>query len=82
MSPVASVDILQVINVVEIILSRTVSEINFFFSPFYAEIQDSRQKWWEKDFGRKVPVDSADTLGVKNFVKIAPFRTIFKVNVF
>ena len=34
---------------------------------FYAE---------DNDFGEKSPADSADTLGVKNFVKITLFRTV------
>ena len=36
------------------------------FFVFYAKIQES----WENDFWGKSPVDSADTLWVKNFVKI------------
>ena len=47
-SPVDSADTLWVKNLVEIALSRTVSEI-----AFYAEIQDGRQKWWESDFCEK-----------------------------
>ena len=41
--PVDSADTLCMKNFVEILLSRSVSEINVF----YAEIQDGRQKWWE-----------------------------------
>ena len=37
---------------------------------FYAEIQDGHQKWRESDFWEKLPVHSAHTLGVENFVKI------------
>ena len=36
---------------------------------FHAEIQDGRQKWRENDFCEKLPVDSAETLWVKNFVQ-------------
>ena len=39
--------------------------VYLFFSAFYAEIQDSRQKWRENNFWEKSPVDSADTLWVK-----------------
>ena len=50
--------------------------------PFYAEIQDSHQKWWQTDFWEKSPVDSADTLGVKNFKEIAVSHTVSEINVF
>ena len=55
-----------------------------FFCIFasYPEIQDSRQKWQEKDFWDKSPVDSADTLQVKNVVEIALFCTVTEINVF
>ena len=33
---------------------------------FKAEIQDGRQKWRENNFWEKSPIDSADTLRVKN----------------
>ena len=36
---------------------------------FNAEIQDGCQKWRENHFCEKLPVDFADTLWVKNFVK-------------
>ena len=49
---------------------------------FYAEIQHGRQKWWEIDFWEIAPVDSADTLWVKNFVAIALSRTVSKINAF
>ena len=49
---------------------------------FYAEIQDGHQKWQESDFWEKLPVESTDTLWVKNFVEIALSRTISKKNVF
>ena len=42
----------------------------FLFS-LYAEIQDGHQKWRENDFLEKMPLRSANTLRVKNFVKIA-----------
>ena len=37
-----------------------------FFLAFYAKIQDARQKWLKNNFWEKLPVVSADTLGVKN----------------
>ena len=54
----------------------------YFFLAFYAEIQDGRQKWQENDFWVKSPVDSADTLRIKNFVEIALARSVSKINVF
>ena len=39
----------EVKSFVEKFLACFVSKIN----TFYAEIQDGRQKWWEKDFGKK-----------------------------
>ena len=53
-----------------------------FFLSFYAEIQDGRQKWRENDFCKKSPVDSADTLWVKNFVEIALSRSVSETNTF
>ena len=49
---------------------------------FNAEILDGRQKWREKDFCEKLPVDSADTLWVKIFVEIALSHSISKINAF
>ena len=49
---------------------------------FYAEIQDGRQKWWENDFCKKLPVDSANTLWVKNFVEVALSRSVSEINAF
>ena len=46
---------------------------------FYAEIQDGRQKWRKNDFWEKLPVDSAYTVRVKNFVKINLSHTVFKI---
>ena len=54
----------------------------FFFFLFYVEIQDGHQKWRENDFCEKSPVDSADTLRVKNFIKIALSRSVSKINAF
>ena len=44
---------------------------------FYTEIQDGRQKWLGNDFGENLPVDSEDTLWVKNFIKIALARSFY-----
>ena len=49
---------------------------------FYAEIQDGRQKQREKDFCERSPVDSADTLCIKNFVEIALSHSISEINMF
>ena len=49
---------------------------------FYAEFQNGSQKWQGIDFGEKRQVDSAVTLGIKNFVEIALSRTVFKINAF
>ena len=40
------------------------------------------QKWWEGNFGGKLMDDSADTLGVNNFIEIALYRTISEINAF
>ena len=52
------------------------------FSPFYADIQDGRQKCWENDFWEKLLVDSADTLWVKKLVEIALSRSISEIKGF
>ena len=49
---------------------------------FYTEIQDGCHKWRENDFGENLPVDSADTLRIKNFVKIAVAHTVSEINAF
>ena len=46
-----------------------------------AEIQDGHQKWRENDFYKKSPVDSTDTLWVKNFIEITLSRSVIKINV-
>ena len=40
------------------------------------------KKWQENYFWEKSPVDSADTLRVKNFIKIALSRTVIEMNAF
>ena len=54
----------------------------FFVFAFYAEIQDGCQKWRENNFWEKWSLDSADTLLVKNFVKINLCHTVSEINVF
>ena len=49
---------------------------------FYTEIQDGRQKWLGNDFGENLPVDSEDTLRVKNLIKIALACTVSEMNAF
>ena len=49
---------------------------------YYAEIQDSRQKWRENNFWENLTAESGDTLGVKNFVEIALARTFSEINAF
>ena len=49
---------------------------------FNAEIQDGCQKWQEKYFWEKLAVDCADTLCVKNFIKIALSGSISEISGF
>ena len=46
------------------------------------EIQDGHQKWQENDVCKKYPVDSANTLWVKNFVEIALSHSASEINAF
>ena len=48
---------------------------------FHTEIQDGRQTCQENYFWEKSPVDSADTVGVKNFIKIALPSTVSEIKV-
>ena len=68
-------------NFIEIALSCAVSKINAFFA-IYAEIQDGHQKRQENVCWEKLPVDSADALWVKSFVKIALSRSVSEINAF
>ena len=54
----------------------------FFFLRFTAEIQDGRQKWRENNFWEKSPIDSTNTLWVKNFVEIALSHSVSEINAF
>ena len=51
---------------------------------FNTEIQDGRQKWRGKGFFfcEIMPLDSTDTLRVKNFVEIALSRSVSEINTF
>ena len=53
-----------------------------FFSAFFMQKLKMATKWRENDFWEKSPVDSPDTLRVKNFVKIALSRSIIEINMF
>ena len=79
MLPVHSADTLQVQNFVEITLSCTVSKINALLC-FTQKFNMATKKWRENDFCKMLPVHSADTLQVQNFVKIALSRTVSKIN--
>ena len=48
---------------------------------FYTEFQGDHQKWQENVFGKKLPDDSVDSLGVKNFMEIAVSCTILEITV-
>ena len=76
--PVASPNSLGAKNFGEIALSCTVSEIVQIFLHFclYADIQDGCHIWRENNFWEKLPIDSADTPWVKNFVEIALSCTV------
>ena len=62
-------------NFNKIALSRIVSEINAFLH-FTQKFKMATKKWQQNDFWEKSPVDSADTLGVKTFNKIAVSHTV------
>ena len=79
MSPVHSADTLQVQNFVEITLSRTVSEINTLLH-YLQKFKMAAKSGGKAIFCKKSPVDSADTLWVQNFVVIALFGIVSKIN--
>ena len=49
---------------------------------FNAEIQDGHQKWQENNFCEKSPIDSTDTLRIRNFIEIALSCSVSEINVF
>ena len=68
-------------NFIEIVLSRTVSAINVFLR-FMQKFKIGRQKSQENYFWERWADDSTDTLGIKNFIKIALSHTVSEINVF
>ena len=79
-----SADTLWVKNFAEIALSRSVSEINTFLQftqKFKIAVQSGRKMIFVKSC-KIMLIDSADTLWVKNFVKIDPSRSVSEINVF
>ena len=56
-------------------------EDEFFFF-LRQKFQNGHQKWKENDFWENSPLDSADTLPLKNFVKITLSHTVSKINAF
>ena len=79
--PDNSASTMRVRNFIKIILPRTVSEINEFFA-FYTENQYDHQKWQENNFWEKLPDDSVDTRGVKNFTETALSRIVSEIKAF
>ena len=55
---------------------------SLYLAPFYTEIQDGRQKWRENDFWDNWPEDSADTMRIKNFIKIALAHSVSEIKKF
>ena len=79
--PVDFADTLWVKTFVEIVLSCFISKINAFLcstQKFKMAPKSGRKTL----FSKKSPVDSAYTLWVKNFVKIALSRSLSKINAF
>ena len=80
-SKVDSADNLRVKNFVEIALSRSISKINGFLR-FTQKFKMATKSGRKTIFVKKTPVDSADTLWIKNFVEIALSHSISKINTF
>ena len=76
-----SADNLRVKNFMEISLSRAISEINGFLR-FTQKFKMAGKSGGKTIFAKKMPVDSADTLRIKNFVEIALSRSVSKINMF
>ena len=72
---------LRVKNFVEITLPHTVSEINTFLY-FTQKFNMAAKSGGKKLFSKKLPVDSADTQWVKNFIEIAVSHSVSKINSF
>ena len=67
MSPVHSADALRVQSFVEIALSCTISQINALLR-FMQKFKMAAKSGRKTIFCKKLPVDSADTLWVQNFI--------------
>ena len=80
-SPVDSADTLWVKNFAKIAPSPSVSEINAFLR-FTQKFKMAAKSGGKKLFCKKLPVDSADTLWVKNFIEIALSHPVSETNVF
>ena len=80
-SPVDSAYTLRVKNFVEIALSRSVSQINTFLC-LTQRFKMAAKSGRKTNFCDMMPVDSTDTLWVKNFVEIALSRSVFEINTF
>ena len=81
-SPLDSADTLWVKNFVKIALSRSISKINAFLcltQKFKMAAKSGGKMFF---FCEIMPVDSADTVRVKNFVEIAQFRSVSEINTF
>ena len=77
--PIDSADTLRVKKFVQISLHFRDKHV----FAFYAEIQDGHQKLRENDFWEKSPIDSANTLWIKNnFVEIVLSCSVSEINPF
>ena len=56
--------------------------MNVFFCLFFCHVLHRNSRWPPKIERKKSRVDSADTLGVKNVVKISLSRTVSEINMF
>ena len=79
--PVDYADTLRVKHFVEIAVCHYISEVNAFLR-FTPKFKMAAKSVGQTIFGKKLAVDSADTLGVKKFVKITVSRSVSEVNMF
>ena len=80
-SPVYFRDTLWVKNFVEIALSHSISEVNVFLR-LMQKFKMAAKSGGKTFFCKKLPVDSADTQWVKNFVEIALSHSVSEINTF
>ena len=66
-------------KIIEISLSRNVSEINVFLR-FTQKFKMTAKNGGKTIFGKKLPDDSADTLVVKNLAEIALSDSVSEIN--